>query len=783
MEDKILGLLKRPNYTPLNAAELRTQLGLRPSQQKELEQVLARLERTGQIARIKEGNRYVLPLTADLVPGRIRMNRAGVGFLQADDPKVPTIRIPQDATSTAMHGDHVLVRRDVLPRIPRRNERDEATGRVVRVLERARTQLVGTLQRGREFLYVIPDDPRITHDIYVTPPRDTGRPAQLGDKVVVELREWTSQRANPEGEIIEVLGPPDAEGVDMLSVIRQYNLVLHFPKRVLQEAQSFGHEVAPAERAGRTDCRSHQVVTIDPDDAKDFDDAICLQRSGTDQWKLWVHIADVSHYVKPGTALDEEAARRGNSTYLVDRVVPMLPEALSNEMCSLKPEVERLTKCVEFLLSSEGQVLRTQFYSAVIRSQRRYSYQEVFALLQRRPLSPIEQMLHDANALTQKIRRARFKAGSLDLDFPETKIRLDERGRVLRMEKVVNDVSHQLVEECMLLANEAVAGRLMAINRAALYRVHEPPEDRRLQEYREEVLSHHIQCGNLANRQEVQRLLEKLNGLAIGQALKIGFLKSLMRARYAVEPLGHYGLAKKKYTHFTSPIRRYADLVVHRALFQQPGQRVTLRPLQEIAQHISETERNSDDAERDSRDVKMFAFLNAQLKSAHPTRYPALVTDVRNFGFFVDVTGLGMSGLVPLSGVSDDFYLFDPTRGQLVGRRTRRVFKLGDKLEVQVAKVDTFKKQVDFKLAGMTDERPRRDARPARQPQRQLQRPPQRQPQRQEQRPRSGKEPGFLPPRPGAPRRPQGQRWQAPQRGGGRRPQRPAGPQQGRPRR
>jgi ribonuclease R len=392
-------------------------------------------------------------------------------------------------------------------------------------------------------------------------------------------------------------------------------------------------------------------------------------------------------------------------------------------------------------------------------------------------------MLHDANALTQKIRRSRFKAGSLDLDFPETKIRLDERGRVLRMEKVVNDVSHQLVEECMLLANEAVAGRLMAINRPALYRVHEPPEDRRLQEYREEVLSHHIQCGNLANRQEVQRLLEKLNGLAIGQALKIGFLKSLMRARYAVEPLGHYGLAKKKYTHFTSPIRRYADLVVHRALFQQPGQRVTLRPLQEIAQHISETERNSDDAERDSRDVKMFAFLNAQLKSAHPTRYPALVTDVRNFGFFVDVTGLGMSGLVPLSGVSDDFYLFDPTRGQLVGRRTRRVFKLGDKVEVQVAKVDTFKKQVDFKLAGMTDERPRRDARPARQPQRQLQRPPQRQPQRQEQRPRSGKEPGFLPPRPGTPRRAQGQRWQAPQRGGGRRPQLPASPQQGRPRR
>jgi ribonuclease R len=698
MEQRILNLLKRPDYTPANAAELRARLGLRHSQQRELEHVLARLERDGQIARIKKGNRYALPLAADLVPGRIRMNRQGVGFLQPDDPKAPTIRIAPDATATAMHGDHVLVRRDVRPRIPRRGRAGEVTGRVVRILERARTQLVGTLQRGRQFLYVIPDDPRITQDIYVTPPRDTGRPAREGDKVVVELRDWTSRHTNPEGEIIEVLGPPDADGVDMLSVIRQYKLPLHFPKRVLHETHALGREVKAAERAGRVDGRSHQVVTIDPDDAMDFDDAICLQRAGQGHWKLWVHIADVSHYVKPGTALDEEAARRGNSTYLVDRVVPMLPEALSNELCSLKPQVERLTKCVEFVLSAEGHVLRTQFYPAVIRSRHRYTYKEVLALLQRQPLDSIEQMLHDANTLAQKIRRARFKAGSLDLDFPETKIRLDARGRVARLEKVDNDISHQLIEECMLLANEAVAGRLMALNRPAIYRIHEPPDDQRLQEYREEVLSHHIQCGNLSNRHEVQRLLEKLNRLPIGPALKIGFLRSLMRARYAVEPLGHYGLAKKKYTHFTSPIRRYADLVVHRALFQTQGQRVAARSLKEVAVHISETERNSDDAERDSRDAKLFAFLKAQLKSPHPPQYPALVTDVRNFGFFVDVPALGMSGLVPLSGLSDDLYQFDAARAQLHGRRTRRVFKLGDQVEVQVAKVDTFKKQVDFKL-------------------------------------------------------------------------------------
>ena len=235
-----------------------------------------------------------------------------------------------------------------------RRWREQETGTVIRILERKRTQIVGTLQRSKQFLYVIPDDPRMPHDIYVPPPRDVGRPANVGDKVVVELHEWESRNANPEGEIIEVLGAPDEEGVDMLSVLRQYDLPLHFPKNVLHEARAIGIDGRAARTAGREDCRAHQVVTIDPDDAKDFDDAICLQRVGRDEWKLWVHIADVSHYVKPGTALDEEARERGNSTYLVDRVIPMLPEALSNELCSLKPNVDRLTKCVEFLFRAKA---------------------------------------------------------------------------------------------------------------------------------------------------------------------------------------------------------------------------------------------------------------------------------------------------------------------------------------------------------------------------------------------------------------------------------------------
>jgi ribonuclease R len=696
MEDQILKLLGRKDYVPANVPELLRHLRLSPQRQQELQRVLRALEQSGRVARIK-GNRYIQPREADLVPGRISINRQGKGFLNPDAPELKEIMIPEESTSTALHGDHVLVRREVKAKGLRPDRIEQEKGTVIRILERKRTQIVGTLQQGRQFMFVIPDDPRMPHDIYVPPARDVGRPANIGDKVVVELQEWQSRHNNPEGEIIEVLGPPDAEGVDMLSVLRQYQLPLHFPKNVLQEARAIGTTVAPNDSAGREDCRRHQVVTIDPDDAKDFDDAICLQKVSQDQWKLWVHIADVSHYVKPGSALDVEARKRGNSTYLVDRVIPMLPEALSNELCSLKPEVDRLTKCVEFLLSNEGRVLSTRFYPAVIHSKRRFTYKEVLAILEGSPKDSIERMLHDAHELAQKIRRARFKAGSLELDFPEMKIRLDERGRIARIERVMNDVSHQLIEEYMLLANEAVATRLMSQNLKAIYRVHEEPDERRLQEYREEVLSHNVPCGNLTKRAEVQRLLQRLGTIAIGAALKIGFLRSLMRARYAVEPLGHYGLAKAKYAHFTSPIRRYADLVVHRALFQKSHG--PTHSLKETADHISDTERNSADAERDSKDVKLYAFLKAQLASPRPTPYPALVIDVRNFGFFVDVPGLAMSGLVHLSSIEDDFYQFDPQRSQLVGRRNRRMIRLGDQVEVQVAKVDSFKKQVDFRLA------------------------------------------------------------------------------------
>ena len=701
MEKHILKHLGHKRYTPATLTEIHEDLDLAPHDQPALQRSLRNLEREGIVLRIK-GGRYLPADSSLLVAGRLQLTKSGRGFLTPEDSALPEIAIAARETGTGLPDDRVLVLIDELPkkRFWQRTPTVSAplSGSVVSIIERRRTRFVGTLHRSGKGLEVQPDDPRFPRGIAVPSAKSSVQP-KSGDKVVVELTRWESRHAAPEGRIVEVLGAPSAEGIDMLGVLRQYDLKGEFPEAVVKEARRFGRHVRPSDLAGRRDCRGQLVVTIDPDDARDFDDAICLERAGANRWKLWVHIADVSHYVRPGSALDAEARRRGNSSYLVDRVIPMLPEELSNELCSLKPQVDRLTKCVEFLLSSDGRVLATDFYPAVIHSKQRFTYAEALAVLEGKPSGEAGTMLHEASALAQSIRKRRFANGSLDLDFPETKIRLDAEGKVSRIDRHDNDISHQLIEEFMLLANEAVAGRLMKLKRPAIYRTHEAPDPDRLDGYRKEVLGHAIPCGNLSRPEEVRKLFGHLGDLAIGAALKIGFLRSLQRARYTADPLGHYGLAKKKYTHFTSPIRRYADLVVHRSLFA-PGKQLPADPLHEVAVHLSSTERNSADAERDSKEVKLHAFLLDQVRSGNRVRYAAQVTALRDFGFSIDITALGMSAMVPLSLLEDDHYRHDPVARQIAGRRGRRVIRLGDTVEVEIAKVDTARKMIDFRLAG-----------------------------------------------------------------------------------
>lgn len=703
LSDRLIALLERKDYQPLDKVELSKALGVHSSERRQLRDLLDAMEHEGAIVRIRK-DRYVLPEVAQLVTGRIEFHRNGTAHV-VGDTREKDVFVSSANAGTAMHGDRVVVRLDT-------RATDRREGVVIRILERGSRRIVGTLQRSQRFHFVVPDDPRIPHDIYVEPTPS----AKLGYTVVVRLDHWESRHTNPEGTIVEVLGPAGAPGIDILGIIRKHDLPEHFPEEVLNEADAISETVSPEELARREDCRGFEIVTIDPDDAKDFDDAIHVEKL-PNGWRLQVHIADVSHYVSPGTALDKEASKRGNSTYLVDRVIPMLPERLSNGICSLKPNVERLTFAAFIDFDTSGRAVRSRFARAVIKSAHRFTYKQAFAVLQAAPQSRLDERLHTAWELASHLRRNRFAAGSLDLDFPELKVRLDDQGRAERIERIENDISHQLIEEFMLAANEAVARALMQQAIPSIYRVHEKPAPDRLQEFRKIAATHGVRIGNPELRGELQKALREIRGQPEEFSVKLALLRRLMRARYDTNPLGHYGLAKGHYTHFTSPIRRYADLIVHRSLdflltrHEPAGQRARpqhLRQLGEAAAHISQTERNSAEAEQESVQIKKMEFFERQMASRKPVEFRATVTEVRNFGLIVELPDAGQSGVIPVSALGDDFFQYDQVRQCLFSRRNNQRFVLGDELTVTVARVDRHKRQVDF--------RPAASARPARGP-------------------------------------------------------------------
>jgi ribonuclease R len=727
IREQILGLLARKDYRPLNKIDIARKLGLTGTGQVALRKSLRELERAGEIARIRK-NRYVLPAEADLVTGKLSIHQAGYGFLALEPPGGTDVFIAAENIGTAMHGDRVVARisRDE----PYRRIKGRREGRVIRILERAHDTIVGTLQRSRNFYYVVPDDPRIVHDVYVgqvsNSPQDeravAGLPLatskvtpQIGDKVVVRLEAWESRHVNPEGEIIEVLGPASAPGIDMLSIIRKYHLPTEFPMDVLDQAKGIPETVDARQFEGREDLRGEFIVTIDPDDARDFDDAIQVEKIGSG-WRLGVHIADVAAYVEPDSPLDREARRRGNSVYLPDRVIPMLPERLSNGVCSLKPGVDRLTHSVFIQFDKRGSAKSARFTRSVIRSAHRLTYKQAYTILTAPPADQLGERLHLAWELAAVLRKKRFEHGALDLDFPEVKVWVDKDGRPVKLERVENDESHQLIEEFMLVANEAVARELKKRAIPTVYRIHENPDPEKLAEYREFVLGFDYRVGDLTHRAELQRLVASFRGKPEEQALKVALLKSLKRARYSPQPLGHYGLAKANYLHFTSPIRRYADLVVHRALARdsagaggRPARSASalyqpdMAEIASIAEHVSTTERTAAEAEGDAIQMKKLEFFQRQLDERKPQIFRASIVDVRNYGLMVELPDALVTGLVHVSSLMDDFFVFEPARRQLIGRRSRKRFSVGDQLSVFVVRVDAFKRQVDFAIALASD--------------------------------------------------------------------------------
>ena len=746
----ILEVLKEPDYIPLSIDRLAERMAIPEHEFTAFKREIGQHMRQGTLVRLKK-NRICLPRDADLITGTIRFRQSGSATLYPDNVEGGEIRPPYhinaEDTGVSMHGDRVVGRihpdrrrfRHRQKRKPAGPETQTDSVRIIRILERANTTLTGTLKRSRMFHYVIPDDPRIIQDILVPDPRNSDlRPhPKIDDKVIVRLDPWEQRHLNPEGTLVKVLGKTHTPGAEYEALLHQYGLDPDFPPGVVKEVASIPDSVPAAELKNREDLRKQFTLTIDPQDAKDFDDALSAVVETDGSITVGVHIADVSHYVRPGTALDREARRRGNSTYLVGTVIPMLPHALSNGLCSLVEGEDRLTKSVFVTCTPAGKVVKSRFANSVIRSDKRLTYEQAYAFLfendlraiQSRPdppahqtgstgrslkeltpaeLATIQKTLRQLWDLASKLRSHRMKAGSLQLDMPETKIYVDRKGYAETIVRVEQDESHQLIEEYMLAANEAVARSFNERNLPGIHRVHDDPDPEKLDEFADYLETFGLETGDLSIRKNLNRVLEKLRDHPQAHMLRVNFLRSMKQACYRASPDGHFGLAKKHYTHFTSPIRRYSDLVVHRIFARhlvRGGHRFhkkqyTFSELAAMAQHLSQTEQNSTEAERESTKIKLLEFFERELKKPRRTQFKAVIMDVRNHGMFVELADSMAYGLVHISTLRDDLYKIDASHTALVGRRRQNRYAVGETIEVCVSRVDRFKRQIDFMVAG-----------------------------------------------------------------------------------
>lgn len=664
-----------------------------------LRQALERLTRKGAIVEIRPGV-FTLGQTADLITGKLVLVRSGVGFV-TDITTGESVRVESDDIRTALPGDTVTVRKRV--------GRDKpATGRIIRIVARADVDIVGTLASTGRFLYVIPFDPVYRRNIVV--PEACG--AAVGDRVVVRFHKWENQHVAPEGEIIDVIGPADKPSLDTEVVIRQYNLPRDFPTEVMRDAETVSRRLShPGERLDLRE--STYILTIDPATARDFDDALSLERDGQGRRVLGVHIADVSHFVRPGSAIDKEAAERGNSVYLVDKVIPMLPEQLSNGVCSLRPGEDRLCFSAFLTFEEDGRMSGRRFARTLIRSRLRLTYGQALEIIEKRPVtgarpgSEAVALIRDTHALAQQLRRRRMQAGALDLEVPECEILLDAEARMTGVRVREYDVSHQMIEECMVAANEAVATELKSCGIPIISRLHEPPDPLKIEELTAALAQLGFRPGDLTDPRMLTRFLSSTINHPLRDSAHTLVLRSMKRAIYSVDEAGHFGLAKRYYSHFTSPIRRYSDLVLHRQLADHLSRKTrrggadTLY-LKGVAATCTEREQLADDATRALIEIKKFRFLQQQLDEGRPVVYGAVISRVTNYGLFVDITDLQLSGLVHIATISESFVRYDRACECLEadGRR----YKLGDRVRVQVVKVDFTPRHADFVL--VHDEEP-----------------------------------------------------------------------------
>lgn len=704
----------RDNNAPMNRDEILTALSIRNEDQIEaMRRRLRAMENDGQLVFTKR-KRYALPEKLDLFKGTVIGHREGFGFLQVDGKK-DDLFIPNHQMQRVMHGDFVLAQPAGLDRRGRREVR------IVRVLESRKKQIVGRFFLENGFSYVVPDDSRIGRDILV--PNEHRNGARMGQVVVVELQERSASFNQPIGVITEILGDNMAKGMEVEIALRNHDIPHKFPSAVEKYVKKFTEEVPEEAKKGRVDLRNLPLVTIDGEDARDFDDAVYSEKHGKG-WKLWVAIADVSYYVRLRSALDVEAHNRGNSVYFPNRVVPMLPEILSNGLCSLNPQVDRLCMVCEMQISAKGKLTDYHFYEAVMNSHARLTYTKVAKMLEgdeelRSRYSTLVPYLEELYKLYQALLSARHQRGAIDFETIETKFIFNAMGRIERIEPVVRNDAHKIIEECMILANIAAANFMEKYKEPALYRIHATPSEEKLTSFRTFLgeFGLTLEGGLKPTTKDYAALLEKVKERPDHELIQTMLLRSLSQAVYHADNIGHFGLALEEYAHFTSPIRRYPDLTLHRGIKyllakEQGAKRKTtdtggyhysFDEMDLLSNHCSMTERRADDATREVADWLKCEYMQDHIGG----EFSGVISSVTGFGLFVRLDDLFIDGLVHISTLENDYYQFDAAKQRLIGENSGMQYRLGDKVRIKVEAVHLENKMVDFSLMG-SERKPRR---------------------------------------------------------------------------
>lgn len=714
-KEAILRQLQDKSDRPLLLKELMHALELPKEERKEIKKLLRKMIQEGDIIQIR-GNRYGLPQKMNLVVGRLKGHRDGYGFVIPETEGEPDVYIGAKAMNEAMHGDRVVARIEATKTGGKRE------GRIIRVLERRHARMVGRYEQGKHFGFIVPSDKRIVQDLYVTP--ENSLSAKTGEVVLAEIVSYPTKSRNPEGKVIKILGNLNDPRIDTQMVIESHGLLRDFPADALKEAEEVSETVTPAMRKGRTDLRELPTVTIDGERARDFDDAISIEKA-EDGFRLWVHIADVGHYVQKGSALDREAYLRATSVYFPDAVLPMFPEKLSNGICSLNPKEDRLTLTAEMTFDSKGNRSDYTLYESVIRSDERMTYTAVRQIVEdrnpavRRRYTPLVERFEWMKTLAMQLRKNRLERGSLDFDLPEPEIILSLTGETVDIIREERNVAHQIIEEFMLKANETVAEHMTSLGLPFLYRIHDPPTPTRIFEFNELIKGFGLILHGIERirPKALSEILEQVKGRPEEKLIHPILLRSMKQAKYSPENHGHFGLASEEYTHFTSPIRRYPDLVVHRLLKSvlrrrmTPGQQEAWTDaLPEIGRHTSERERIAMEAEREVIQRKKVKFM----ADKEGETYRGVISGVAAYGFFVELEAFFVEGLVHVSSLHDDYYLYEEKQHALIGERHRKIFRLGDPVQVRVERVDLENWQIDFSL--VEEEKKRKRSREERAP-------------------------------------------------------------------